>query len=93
MSATTPRADIVRMLTENQERLRANLPDLWRRTAEDLIAAGLSPADVVHSMITVALGQGMKHFGSTEMVESLRRQTAVFEEYAKRGWEHPATAH
>ena len=56
----TTRTDSVKMLSENRDVLEANLHEVWRRQAEDLVAAGLDPKDVVETMISVSITQGIK---------------------------------
>lgn len=84
------RTEIVKLMGENREALQANLSDLWRRNAEDLIAAGLPAGEVVETMITVAMVQGMKVSGATVMANYLRSCADKFDFSADCGVEYPA---
>ena len=83
----TTRTDIVKMLSENRELLETNLNEVWRRQAEDIMAAGIDPKEVVETMISVAITQGMKVYGPGRMAEVLHNQAAVFEVCAEEGVE------
>lgn len=83
------RTKVVQFLRDHRETVGENLADLWRRQAEDMIAAGISRKDVAETMISVALVQGMLAHGASVMVEALRRQAEVFEVAAEQGVEYP----
>ena len=83
----TNMTDIVKMLAENREFVEANLNELWRRQAEDMMAAGINQKDVAETMLSVAAVQCMKVHGSARMVEVLRQQADVFEVCAEEGVE------
>ena len=83
----TARTEIVNLLTENRDLVGSNLNDIWRTFAEDMIAAGIDPKEVVETMISVAITQGMKVYGPGRMAEVLHNQAAVFEVCAEEGVE------
>ena len=86
----TTRTDIVKMLSENRDVLEANLHEVWRRQAEDLMAAGVPAHEVSGSMVAVALTQEVLVHGTTQVAETLRRQLELIELAAEHGVERPA---
>jgi len=89
----TKRAEVVRMVRENQTDIAANLNDFWRRWVQDLIAGGVPAADVVETMVSVAGAQVMRTRGATYAAQSFRQMAEAFQIAADAGCEYPATEH
>jgi hypothetical protein len=87
------RTEIQRIIGENKQVITAQIDSFWRRTAEDLMQAGISKKTVVESMMAVAHGQGMKLFGSTDMARRMLGCAEVFQVAAANGVERPAVEH
>ena len=87
------RTKIVSMIKENHTEIAANLSDFWRRWADDLIAGGLPPDDVIETMVCVASVQVMRTRGATFAADALRKMAEGFQMAADNGCEFPAREH
>lgn len=78
-NSADPRAAIRRLIGENNSLVANNLHDLFARTVEDLVAAGLDHVEVANAIAYVASCHQQAILGTAGLVNALRDLADFYE--------------